>query len=647
MTSQQLFELAMQHHRAGRLAEAEPLYRQLLAMHPREPDVLHLLGVLAGDAGDQQAAVNLIRQAIAINPSAANYHSNIANSLLALHRLDEAVAAAENAVRLHPGLAVAHYNLGLARLLQRQWDAAVPAFEAALRLQPDYALAHLNLGNVRQGQGRLDEAIASFRNGLARAPRHAALWNNLGDALRMKGDLAGAAEACRTAAECDPRDPRILNNLALVLMNEGHAHESIDVLQRSLALDPAQPEVRSNLIFIAHRVSDSGALIHEQLTQWQQLHAAPLRKTWPAHANDRSPDRPLRIGYVSPDFRDHAVGRTLLPVFLAHNRTRFDFTCYSETEGSDAVAEKFRANMHWRTTTGLSDEQVAAQIRADRIDVLVDLALHTAHHRLLVFARKPAPVQATFAGYPGSTGLEAIDYRITDPHLEAPGTSAGVEEPVRLPDSFWCFAALENEPAPNPLPVLTCGHVTFGCLNSFAKLNRATFARWSRVLHSVPASHLLLLSPHGPGRESTLAQFNTLGITSDRVHFTSSLPRADYLALHHRIDVMLDTYPYNGHVTTGDALWMGVPVVSLAGQTPVSRGGLSLLSNVGLADLVATNEDDFVRIAVELATRLDRLAALRGNLRLRMQASPLLDAPRFARHLENAYRTMWQRWCST
>lgn len=647
MTSQQLFELAMQHHRAGRLAEAETLYRQLLATHPHEPDVLHLLGVLAGDTGNQQAAVNLIREAIAINPSAANYHSNIANSLLALNRLDEAVSAAENAVRLQPDLAVAHYNLGLARLLQRQWDAAAPAFEAALRLQPDYALAHLNLGNVRQGRGRLDEAIASFRNGLASAPRHAALWNNLGDALRMKGDLTGAAEACRIAAECDPRDPRILNNLALVLMNEGHAHESIDVLQRSLTLDPAQPEIRSNLIFIAHRVSDSGPLIHEQLTQWQQLHAAPLRKTWPTHANNRSPDRPLRIGYVSPDFRDHAVGRTLLPIFLAHDRTRFDFTCYSEVEGSDAVAEKFRTYMHWRTTTGLSDEQVAAQIQADRIDVLVDLALHTAHHRLLAFARKPAPVQVTFAGYPGSTGLEAIDYRITDPYLEPPGTSAGVEEPVRLPDSFWCFAALESEPAPNPLPALTCGHVTFGCLNSFVKLNRATFARWSRVLHAVPGSRLLLLSPHGPGRESILAQFSALGIASDRVHFTPSLPRADYLACHHRIDVILDTYPYNGHVTTGDALWMGVPVVSLAGQTPVSRGGLSLLSNVGLADLVAPNEDDFVRIAVDLATHLDHLVALRANLRPRMQASPLLDAPRFARHLENAYRTMWQRWCST
>jgi len=660
MTSQQLFELAMQHHRAGRLAEAEVNYRQLLAIHPQEPDVLHLLGVLAGDAGHPHAAVELIRQAIAIKPTAASYHSNIANSLLALHRLEEAVTAAKTAIQLQPDLAGAHYNLGLAHLVQRQWDAAVPAFEAALRLQPDYAYAHLNLGNAHQGRGRLDEAITAFRNGLAHAPRHAALWNNLGSALRVSGDLIGAAQACRTAIECDPYNPRLLNNLALVLMDEGDPRASIDTLQRSLTLEPQQSEIRSNLIFFAHSLPDGSSLLRDQLAAWQRLHAEPLRQFWAAHQNDRSRDRPLRIGYVSPDFRDHVVGRTVLPVFLAHDRQQFEITCYSEFADIDPLATQFREGAaRWRITAGQSDEQVAAQIRADGIDVLVDLALHTSDNRLLVFARKPAPVQVSWLGYPGTTGLDTIDYVITDDHLDPPGLNADYysEELIRLPGAWCCYHPPGATRDPVAPPAATSGRITFGSLNKFSKINDRVLALWGRILTAVDGSQLCLLAKDEVQKQHIYRSLAAHGIASERIGFFDYLPApeaarradstTDFLHRYERIDIALDPFPYNGMTTTAEALWMGTPVVTFAGKLPVSRASLSLLSTVGLSDLAAHDEDEYVRIAVSLAADRARLIALRATLRGRMQQSPLLDVPRFARHLEAAYRTMWRRWCST
>jgi len=302
----------------------------------------------------------------------------------------------------------------------------------------------------------------------------------------------------------------------------------------------------------------------------------------------------------------------------------------------------------WRDISGSSDETVTKLIREDRIDVLVDLTMHMAGSRPLVFARKPAPVQVCWLAYPGTTGLTAIDYRLTDPQLDPPGLFDRFcsEKSFRLPETFWCYDPLTSEPAVGPLPALANGHVTFGCLNNFCKVNEGVLRLWARVMKAVAGSRLLLLAPQGSARERTLNLFQHEGISRDRICFTRFRPRLDYLAQYHHIDIGLDTFPYNGHTTSLDSYWMGVPVVTLVGDTVVGRAGLSQLTNLGLMELVAETPEAFIESAIRLASDLDRLQALRATLRERMRSSPLMDAPRFARNIEAAYREMWRRWCA-
>ncbi len=304
--------------------------------------------------------------------------------------------------------------------------------------------------------------------------------------------------------------------------------------------------------------------------------------------------------------------------------------------------------MVWRNIVGLSDEQIAKQIREDRIDILVDLALHMGKNRLLVFARKPAPIQATFAGYPGSTGLETIDYRLTDPYLDPPGLNDQFysEKSFRLPHTFWCYDPLGANVAVNALPAHSHGHITFGCLSNFCKVNDPVLKLWAQVLKAVDRSRMVILAPEGSHRQRLLDLLQREEIAPDRIEFVTQRPRVPYLELYHRIDVGLDTLPYNGHSTSLDSFWMGVPVITLVGKTVVGRAGVSQLTNLGLTELIANTPQEYVRLAAELAGDLPRLAELRRTLRPRMQSSPLMDAAGFARDIEAAYRQMWRTWCA-
>jgi predicted O-linked N-acetylglucosamine transferase (SPINDLY family) len=323
--------------------------------------------------------------------------------------------------------------------------------------------------------------------------------------------------------------------------------------------------------------------------------------------------------------------------------------CYAQVLMPDATTRRFqRCIGHWRSTIGLSDEQVAAQVREDRIDILVDLKLHTSGNRLPVFARKPAPVQVTWLGYPGSTGLTTIDYRLSDPHLDPMGMDESIysEKTVRLPHCFWCYDPLDGRDVPvNRLPAQSNGFVTFGCLNNFSKVNDSVLRLWAGLLRVVSGSRLLLLAPEGSHRQRALELLHREGISGERVEFVVPRPRRQYLEYYQRIDLGLDTLPYNGHTTSLDSLWMGVPVVTLVGETVVGRAGLCQLMNLGLPELIARTPEDYVRIATELAQDHARLAGLRATLRARMEASPLMDAPGFARDIEAAYRQMWRTWC--
>jgi len=397
-------------------------------------------------------------------------------------------------------------------------------------------------------------------------------------------------------------------------------------------------------------------MIRAEHDAWNRIHAQPLAPLIPKHANDRSPGRPLRIGYVSPDFRDNVVARNLLPIFRHHDKSQFKLYLYRTAPLQDAVTDQFRALADgWRDITFLSDDQAAALIQQDGIDILVDLSLHMAGNRLLLFARKPAPLQFTFAGYPGTTGLSTIDYRFTDPYLDpppAPGEPDPAdmhysEKSLRLPHTFWIYDPLDLSDIPvSDLPALTNGYITFGCLNNFNKINNPTLARWAIILNALPTSRLHLLAHEGTHRQRTLTTLHSHGISPDRITFSPRLPRDQYLRLYHRIDIALDTLPYNAHTTGLDALWMGIPTITLVGNTVAGRAGFSQLMNMGLPELATDKNADFTTIAVTLANDLARLVALRQSLRRRLQVSPLMDAPSLATAIEANFRDAWHAYAA-
>ena len=682
MTIPQALDLAVQRHQAGDLAAAEALYRQILAAQPNHADALHLLGEIAYQMGQNETAAQLIGRAISIRPFEARYlvtlgrplkaqgqfdaaiaayrkailidptlaeaHNNLGNALRERGQLAEAVAECRRALQLKPDYPEAHHNLGAALAAQGQLDQAVAAYRRALELRPNIPTTYNNLGNALRERGQFDEAVAAFLRALELKPDYAEAHNNLGNALRDRGELDPAIAAYRRALELKPDFADAHSNLGNARRDQGLLEEALAAYRHALELNPEQVGVQSNLIYTLHfHPGHDARSIAEERRRWNRRFAEPLKRFIAPHANDRAPDRRLRVGYVSPDFRNHVVGRNLLPLFARHDHRNFEIFCYSGVAQADQLTEAFRRRAdHWRSTVGLDDEALADLIRRDGVDILVDLTQHMAENRLPMFARKPAPVQVSFAGYPDSAGLEAIEYRISDRYLEAGSADQenGRTEQIRFIDSFWCYDPCGVEVEVNPLPALENETVTFGSLGNFGKVNERVLKLWARALGTAPDSRLLIWSLAGNHRERTLEVLRSEGVEARRVEFVGFRPRREYLELYHRLDIVLDTFPYNGHTTSLDALWMGVPVVSLVGNPPVSRAGLSQLTNLGLPELAAGSESEYVNIAGGLARNLPRLAELRGTLRDRMANSVLMDAPRFARQVEQAYREMWQAW---
>jgi predicted O-linked N-acetylglucosamine transferase (SPINDLY family) len=689
MTLQEQFKAGLSHHQAGRLAEAETLYRQVLAQRPDHVDALHLLGVLAAQTRRYDVAVDLIGRAIALRPNFPEAHNNLGNALLESGHPDQAVAACRRAVELKPNYADAHYNLGNALRAQVRLEEAVAAYRQAVALRPGFGSAlsnlgialndmgevaesiaahrqavalmpnmpeaHNNLGLALKAAGRMDEAIAECRRAIALRPDCAEAFTNLGVALKDNGQFDDAIAAARQAVALKPDFAEGYTNVGTVLRETGEIEEAIAAYRRAVSLRPDLPAPHSNLLFTLHyhQGYDPQAVFQEH-RRWDQQHAEPLKKLIQPYSNVRDPDRPLRIGYVSADFWEHPVGRFVSPLLRHHDRRQFEIYCYSNSARSDGMTARLRSYAgQWRQMVGVNDEQAAAQIRDDAIDILVDLSGHTAGNRLLVFARRPAAIQMSYLGYPGTTGLSAIDYRLTD----------GLADPAELTDRFyserlyrlartnWCFAPPDNAPAVQLPPVLSRGYVTFGSFNNFAKVTDSMLKTWAEILRRIPHSRLLLkaksLSAQSV-RRRVESKFSACGIDPDRLELCDwQFDHASHLTQYGEMDIALDTFPYGGTTTTCDALWMGVPVVTLAGQTHVSRVGLSLLSNVGLPETIATTGEAYIDTAVALAEDHDRLKRLRAGVREQMKMSPLMDAEGFARDVESAYRQMWRGWCET
>lgn len=645
----QALRSAIQHHQAGRLPQAATLYRSVLARDPACVDALHYLGLIEFQFARYPEAAELLRRAAARAPRDPAVHGNLGAVYSALHRFDESVVSLRHALALRPQDPVALSNLGKSLTALGQLPEALSALQQAAALRPSDANTHNNLGNFFKVRRQFDEAAASFRQAITLQPDFVEALNNMGTVLVLQGRNDEALPCLERACTLRPDDADIRNNLGSLLALRGQLADGMASFRRALELQPGRADIHSNLILLLqYHAGDNEAVLATERQQWQRQHARPLAAQIPPHGNERSPDRRLRLGYVSADFRDHVVGYNLLPLFAQHRHDQFQIFCYAQVPQPDSLTEKFRALAdHWRDIAPLNDAQLAEQVRQDGIDVLVDLALHSAKNRLLAFARKPAPVQVSFAGYPAGTGLETIDCHLTDPYLEPalPDEPSRPDAPFRLPHTFWCYVPQTVDQPVNPLPALTNGFVTFGCLNNFCKVTDATLRHWTQVLLAVPQSRLLLLIPEGRPRQQILEAMTRATIAPERITFVDRQPREKYLALYHRIDLGLDTFPYNGHTTSLDSYWMGVPVVTLVGPTGVSRAGWSQLSNLGLTELAAHHETDFVRIVATLAQDTSRLSALRAGLRERMQRSPLMDAPRFCQGIESAYRTLWQRWC--
>ncbi len=583
LSADQAFALALEHHRAGRLAEAERDYREILRLEPQHADSLHLLGVIALQAGNLEAARALLQRAVDLRPDAAVCRNSLGQVFESLGRADEAARCYEAAIELDPGYAEGYNNLGYLRARQDRTTDAEALYRQAIDLDPEYAEPHTNRGNLLKDRGELDAAIGCYRRG-----------------IELRPDLS---------------------------------------------------ELHSNLLLTLHyHPGYSPADLLREHRSWAERHVAPLAAVRRPHENAPEPDRRLRVGYVSPDFREHPVARFVLPLFREHDRRQFEVFTYSDVTRPDAVTGLVREHVdRWRDVAMLGDEQLADAVRADGIDILVDLAAHSGHNRLLAFARKPAPVEITYLAYCSTTGVDAIDYRVTDRFLDPPGDpSHYTETSLHLPRCYWCYSV---PPLPGfeppPAPERRAGPPTFGCLNNFAKVTGVTLDLWMRLLRRVPEARLLVYARTEAHRDRVRGAMREAGVEESRAAFVGRQPLADYLETYRLIDVALDPHPYGGGTTTCDALWMGVPVVSLAGRTAVSRAGSTLLANVGLEHLVARSEEQYVELAAGLIRDTNGLAALRRGLRRSIESSPIMAAPQFTRDLEAAFRSVWRAWCAS
>jgi len=511
-------------------------------------------------------------------------------------------------------LAEAHFHLGNALWKARRPGEAGAALRRSIELGPGSAAAHNSLGLALIAEDRIDEGIAAFRRAIELKPGMHETYINLGNALSSAGMASDALEAFGTAA--------------------------------NLSNDPAAWD---NVLFSINYVPGvTVEKIREEHERWVRQAVAPKNvAVYRSHGNDRTPGRRLRVGYVSPDFNAHPVVRFFLPLLENHDRQSVEVFCYSNVAMADAQTEKIKPQADgWRAIRGVGDGEVAEMIRRDAIDILMDLSLHGEGNRLGVFAMKPAPVQATWLGYVGTTGLGAIDYRLSDPYLDEPGHDPHfVERTIRLRRSFWCYQQPSLESEQRPTPAATNGYATFGCFNNYAKVNVEVLGVWARILAALPGSRIIIHSRPGSHRDRALAMFAAAGVEAARVRFVGFMLTEHYMRLHHEIDIALDPFPFGGGTTSCDALFMGVPLVTLKGATGAGRAGTTLLSNMGLGELIARSTDEYASIAKSLAGDVPRLVGLHGELRERMRRSPLMDARGFALDMEAVLRAMWERWC--
>lgn len=634
----------------GKLREACGLYREAVAAAPAYAKAHLNLGIGLEASGESRAALEAYRAAAAADPSNAPSSYNLARLLFDQGEMAEAETLLRRALEAKPQFPEAWVVLSNVHDSRGELSAAESALRKALDQRPDYVGAWCNLGDVLRRLGRGADAESAFQRAVDLDPEYADGWYRLGEALSAAGRKDDAEAALRRAIAINPASVPALRLLAIILHEQLRIPETLELLAGARARAPNSFAFDSMELYA---LASSDAISDEDLFAKHRGFGARLEMAFPKRfgrfANERNPDRRLRIGYVSGDFRFHPITLFLIPVLERRNRSACEVFCYSTNEDQDEFTSRVSGICDgWRDCARMTDTQLADAINRDRIDVLVDLSGHTSIPCLHVFARQPAPVQATWLGYLNTTGLARMQYRLCDAHTDPPGTTERVhtETLVRLPHSQWCYRPLVRTDHAGEPPLSKNGFVTFGSFNAPVKISDTTLRLWRQLLVRLPDSRLVIVGlPEGRARDRLSREFGSSGISPSRITMLGRVPLTEYFGWFDAVDIALDTTPFSGGTTTCDALWAGVPVLTAPGARSYSRSAASILATAGLKEWIAPTPEDYVGLAVELAGMETAVAGLRHSLRQRMLASPLMDEARFTSDLEAAFRSMWRAWC--
>ncbi|MDP3846733.1 MAG: tetratricopeptide repeat protein [Pseudomonas sp.] len=646
----EIFAKALQCHQAGDFAQAQTLYLQTIQLEPKHCDALHFLGILSSQTGQHETATKLIDMALALAPSAI-MHANIGHAYLAQNKYQAATTHYQASIELQADSFETHTNLGIALRAQGKFSAAVASFNHAITSNPNYTPAYNALGSTLKAQGKLLAAIQIYQQALTLNPNYADSHNNLGNAYQALGELDKSEKSYNRALSIDKNHVDAYNNLGNALQAQGRHAAALTNYHQAISLSPNNPTLRSNLLFSLSTYENCSAQQYrEEAQSYGQLTltlAKPFSQ-WPCLSAAPSREDKLRIGIVSGDLKTHPVGYFLESIVKHLNPADIELFAYTTQPLEDELTHRLQPYFsQWQSIVGRSDAMAAQLIHNDEIQILIDLAGHTAHNRLPVFAWKPAPVQVSWLGYFASTGVIGMDYILAD-HISLPATNKShfSEKPWYLPQTRLCFnpPTSDTQLPVTSAPVQNNGYITFGCFQKLTKINDNILRLWGDILKALPHARLRLQNKqmNCPTAQAQLQQrLATFGIVAEQIIIINEMPRADYLEAYSQVDIILDTFPFTGGTTTCEALWMGVPTLTLMGNSMLARQGASLLSCVGLSAWIAHNENEYIDKALSFAANTESLIQLRSSLRATMLKSPITDAPRFAKNLELAFKKMW------
>jgi len=678
---------ARRFSQAGRLEESAKKYRQILALEPENPQAHFELGITVFRQGQHESAITHLGKAIELNSGQPAFHNALGIAYSGAGNLPAGTACFERALELEPGFAAALNNLGNNLKDQGKLADAAGCYRKVISAHPNYTNAYINLGDLLRRQGELAAALATYRSvpaadagnpeirfklavtlsqlseyaeaialleGIVEShPDYPNVHNSLGLALIRLGRFEEGIASYEKAIESDPESAAPYNNLGNALKEQNDLEGAIAAYRNALAVKPDHARAHSNLLLALNYLADTSQQdLYEAALEFETQQTGNAAKSRPSFRNSRDEHRRLRIGYVSPDFRAHSVAHFIRKLIGTHDRDQVEVFCFANVTVHDNITDEFKAQTdHWVSILGMEDREAAERIRAECIDILIDLAGHTADNRLLMFSLRPAPIQATWLGYPNTTGMSCMDYRLTDAVADPPGAVDRwyTEKLIRLPHAFLCYQSDEANPAVTACPHPEQGHITYGSFNALPKITPDVIRTWAAIMTATPDSRLILKATafkHESTRERIIEAFGKHGIAAERLDLPGLVPNRDeHLAMYSKIDIGLDPFPYNGTTTTFEALWMGVPVISLVGDRHASRVGASILHHVGIPELATDTVDEYIGLARSLATDKQRLVRMREALRPKMLESGIMDPQRFARSLEDAYRAMWKTWC--